>query len=536
MVKTILTTSRGNSGSTGIPSGTPTYYRVGNATLLDNLTIARAEVIWRTPGVFSKLYVRIVANTRTAISTIHLRVNGVNVTNTVDIPAGFVGVIEDTTHSDTIANGDTVVYRVVTGAGGSLTIALISIIFDATTDCVSKQVNHGYAPATASITHYANISGRFSGVTTVEGNTEATVKKPGVAKNLFFYVSSNPRTTPTTFTLRKNRTDTAITITVPAGEFGIYEDTTNSISYAVNDEINWKITTGAGTELLQMWSLTIDYITPQEGFINATAVGASGDITLGPGVTEYYVVGGGMIEGTTTEADAAITARDAFTLSNLTVYARANTITAASTVTLMKNGSPTAMTLSIDSTAAGFFSDSTNPVTFEAGDTMSYKVVTGGTGTTLTISQMAVWSGLVVAPVIGSGGGSQGRSPLYRQVRRREPDIAIAIVRVRVPLEYEVEKLSVQVKGPLLVPQNQKPLIKYASAVLSVIERILPLPIRPTPIAEQKIVRVSIPLTYEVTNLQLKAACSYQVERLFTQKEQHKIVATSINFLLSDLI
>ena len=136
--------------------------------------------------------------------------------------------------------------------------------------------------------------------------------------------------------------------------------------------------------------------------------------------------------------------------------------------------------------------------------------------------------------VTGSGGGSQGRSPLYR-TRRLEPEIAIAIVRVRIPLEYEVEKLSVQVKGPLLVPQ--KPLIKYASAVLSVIERILPLPIKPTPPApEIKIVRVSIPLTYEVTNLQLKAACSYQVERLFTQEEQHKIVATSINFLLSDLI
>ena len=98
-----------------------------------------------------------------------------------------------------------------------------------------------------------------------------------------------------------------------------------------------------------------------------------------------------------------------------------------------------------------------------------------------------------------------------------------------------MEKLSVQVKGPLLVPQ--KPLIKYASAVLSVIEHILPLPIKPTPPPPvQKIVRVSIPLTYEVTNLQLKPPALIKSTDYSPKKSKHKIVATSINFLLSDFI
>jgi hypothetical protein len=534
LAKTILTTSRGNSGSTGIlPAGTTNYYRVGNAALAENITQNRCEITWHTPGVLSRLYVKVLANSTTANSTVNLRVNGVNATSTVTIGAGVTGVVEDTGHSDTIADGDEVVYRCVTGAGGSITYALISMVFAPTTaaDCVSKQVNHGYSPAAASATQFANVSGRLSGITSSEVNTESSVKKAGIAKNAFMFISGNARTTTTTWTLRKNRADTALVMTVAAGATGIFENTTTSVPYSADDEMDWKLTTGAGTEILTFFSLSIDYITTDGyGFVNASSVGASGDITLAPGVTEYYVVGGAMIEATTIEAEAAITAREAFTLSGLTVNARANTITAPSTVTLMKNGSPTAITLTIDSSAAGFFSsDPVNAVEFAATDTMSYKVVTGATGTLLTISQMALWTLPTTVPLIVSGGGSQGRPPLYREVRSRE--VSIAIVRVRIPLEYEVEKLSIQVPLHYTI-QIQRPIVRFASAVLTPIARILPLPIRPTPEPPQiKIVRLSIPLSYEVTNLQLKAACSYEVERLFTQKEQQKIVAASINFL-----
>ena len=339
----------------------------------------------------------------TGSSTIHLRVNGVNVTNTVTITAGFVGVIEDTTHTDTIADGDKLVYRVVIGAGGSLTIALISIIFDATTDCISKQVSHSYAPNESSLSRYVNISGRYSGVTNLESNVDARVKKAGIAKNAFLFVSSNPRTTPTTFTLRKNGIDTAIVLTAAPGVTNtIYEDTSNSVSYAVDDTISWEVTTGTGTETLQTWTLSIDYIsTVGHGFINGTSgcpSGATADLTLDPSVTEYYVVGGAMIEGVITEADAAIKARDSFTLFNLTVKAKANTLTAPSTLTLMKNGSPTAMSVTIGSGAAGFFSDTTNFVSYAAGDTMSYKMVTGSTGTMLTVGQIAVWTDILPHP------------------------------------------------------------------------------------------------------------------------------------------
>ena len=194
-------------------------------------------------------------------------------------------------------------------------------------------------------------------------------------------------------------------------------------------------------------------------------------------------------------------------LSELVIHILTNTLTADSIVKVRKNGVDTSMSAIITGGTTGYVYDSTNTETFTDTDDISFMITAGATGTSLLLRSITVSFSETIAPVILTGGGSQGRSPLYR-TRRREPEIAIAIVRVRIPLEYEVEKLSVQVL--LVLPAPKKRLIKYASAILEPIARILPLPIKPTPAAQPKIVRVSIPLTYEVTNLQLKAACSYR--------------------------
>jgi hypothetical protein len=402
MTKTILTTSRANSGSTGVvTSGTNLHYRVGNACLQENITQIRCEITWREPGVFSKLYVRVIANTTTGDSTVFLRVNSVTVNNIVTISAGFVGVVEDTTHTDTVAAGDEVVYRVVPGAGGAITIGIISIIFDPTDTsiCSTKQVQHGYAPVASSATQYANISGRLSGITSVEANTEATIRKAGILKNAFMYVSGNARTTTTTWTLRKNRTDTAIVLSYSGGEIGMKEDTTNTVSVAVDDQVDWKVTTGSGTETLSFFSLSLDYVTTTgDGFINCNNVGASGDITVSPSVTEYYVVGGGTIEATTTEADAKLKTRQRFMLSGLTVNARTNTITADSTLRLRKNGANANQFVTIGNAATGVFTSTESDI-FEATDEMDFQLITGGTGTTLTIQQIGIYANPVNKPI-----------------------------------------------------------------------------------------------------------------------------------------
>jgi hypothetical protein len=535
MVKTILSAARGNSGSGTVAAGATGYFWPGTSSMQTSPTETSREVTWRTPGTISKLYFRIVVNSSTAPSTLRLRKNGADSGMGQSIPAGTTGFFEDTVNTVTVSAGDKLAYQLICGAGGAISCSLISVIFDASTNCVNRLVCEGYGVNTASVTHFLPIVGDRSGTTAVEANTENIIKISGIIKNAFLNVATNARTTNTIYTLRKNGVDTAITFTYGNLETGIKEDTTNLVSVVPNDKLAWSITTGAGTQTSTFQTIALDFeTTTGESWISAGSAGASADTVVLEPVTTTYAIGGGMFPSTT-ESQHQMKAREAFTFKNLIVYVAINTIDAACTFSLRKNG-VNAMSVTIGPNATGYLANTSDTVVVAEGDLINYRIVTPDVvGTqSMTIRQMSITS---VAPeviqVSGVGGGSQGRSPLYR-TRRREPEIAIAIVRVRIPLEYEVEKLSVQIALPYtFVPE--KKLIKYASAILTPLARILPLPIRPTPPPVQiKIVRLSIPLSYEVTNLQLKAACSYQVDRLFTQEEQHKIVATSINFLLSD--
>ena len=521
------TTVAGSNGYMWVGTGHTVWAVAGQET--------RRQIATRSPGTYAKLFARISANSTNGNVTLRSRKNGANGNISVTIPAGFTGPIEDAINSDAVIAGDLYCLQyVATGTTGTLTFSIISLVFDAATNCISRLVAEGYSLVNPSVTHFLPISGDRSGVTTSEAACQNQVKKPGIAKNLYMFIPTNTRTTNTTYTLRKNGADTGLTVTVGPGVVNALEDTTHSIPVAADDKLNWAVTSGTGTEALAFAFISFEFETTTEHFIiTAGCVGATADLVVNANVTHYMTIGGGLTSYVA-EADTKLKLRERCTLSDLLIYVPINTVTAASTYRTRINGANGNQIITIPASATGYFV-STGSDIVNADDDVNLQLITGATGTSMTIRQVAITSALTAAAevVIGTGGGSQGRPPQYRQVRERE--IKIAIVRVRIPLEYEVEKLSVQV--PLHYTfKRERPIVKYASAILTPIARILPLPTRPTPAAERKIVRVSIPISYEVTGLQVKAGCSYQVDRLFTQKEQNKIVATSINFLLMDFV
>ena len=395
MVKTLLTNSRGNFGSTGITTaGATQYWKVATCALVANAAEANQQLPFRSTGVISKLYVRVIANATSASSSITLRKNGIATAMTVTIGAAATGVFEDSTNTVTVAAGDKLAFQSVSGGTGTFTMALISVIFDADTNCVSKFAGYGYSHTAASVTNYLSISGSRSVAATIEVNTQNTVKKAGTLKNAYIYVPTNGRTTDTIMRLRQNGASTIITFTIPASTTGLFEDTTNTVSCAVDDEINWEIVSGTGTGTLVPGNFAVDYETTNNGFITSGCVGGSSDITLSPSVTEYYVVGGANIEATTTEAEAQQTARNPFTLSNLTVSVRTNTLTGATptTVKLRINGADSTQVVSIASAATGFLVDTTHTDIVGPTDTIDFQVITGTAGTNIIITQIAVWS------------------------------------------------------------------------------------------------------------------------------------------------
>lgn len=499
----------------------------------------RVQQVIRTPGIFSKAYVRITANSVAATSTFQSRKNTADGNISIPIGSNATGAFEDVINTDTVAAADKYTMRSTPGAAtGTITCQLISFLFEQNTNDTDTITRLGCAVATttstASTTYYVGLSGSLS-FQTVEADCKTRIRKDMVAKNLCFRVTAQ-RNETIAVKSRKNGADGNISMAIGSGATGFIEETTNSDILAPGDDYNLTFATGAGAGSFTVQNTQLDYISTQPNYDSPQIAQVIAGFSLTQNVTYRWGLSG-TINGATAESSFQMLCREPWTFSELTTHASANTVNANSLLTFRKNGANANQNVTIGPLATGYFTDNVNMDTTTATDLVNYQMAVGATtAATLTVRTTSVSAASVieVLPVIGSGGGSQGRSPLYR-TRRREPEIAIAIVRVRIPLQYEVEKLSVQVKLPLLVPERR--LIKYASAILTPIARILALPVKPTPPPPvQKILRVSVPLTCEVTNLQLKAACSYQVDRLFTQKEQHKIVATSINFLLSDLI
>jgi hypothetical protein len=519
-------------------ANTTTYWWI-NGRGVTSATEDRIQQIIRTPGVFSKAFVRLTPNTINAISTFQSRKNASDGNISIAIGANATGTFEDTLNTDTLAAGDKYTLRFTPGAAtGTLTPQILSLVFEQNANSTDTVTRTGCAVAvattTASTTYFLGLAGTTS-FQTVESECKTRIRKNLVAKNLCFRVTSQ-RNETIIVKSRKNGADGNISMAIGPGATGFLEETTNSDTLVPGDDYNLTFATGGGTGTFTLQTTQMDYVSTQPQYDSILIAQVAAGFTLTQNVTYRWGLSG-AINGTTLESNAQIKCRHAWRFSELTIHVAANTVNANSVFSFRKNAANGNQFVNIGALATGYFTDSINIDTTTDTDLVNYQMSVGATtAATLTVRSASVSATSVIEiPVeIGSGGGSQGRSPLYRTRRRREPEIAIAVVRVRIPLEYEVEKLSVQVPLPYrFVPE--KKLMKYASAILTPLARILPLPMKPTPLPPvQKIVRVSIPLTYEVTNLQLKAACSYQVDRLFTQEQQHKIVATSINFLLSD--
>ena len=91
------------------------------------------------------------------------------------------------------------------------------------------------------------------------------------------------------------------------------------------------------------------------------------------------------------ETNALVTVNNAFKFSQLTSNVTSNSITGNSTGNLRKNAGNAGPTLSIGANATGIFNDNTDRYTAAATDTMNYQIVTGSTGTSISISFIEVY-------------------------------------------------------------------------------------------------------------------------------------------------
>jgi hypothetical protein len=379
--------------------GTPTA-TTANLTQYWQLSISRngqpnntesvRQVTYRTPGTISKLYIRITANSTVTNSTLTVRKNAIDTAMTLTIPASTSGVFEDTTNTVTVAAADKLNYKTITGNPGTMTVSIISCIFSATNDAVSRLTAGNFTTlyTANSTTAYAQLVGQVAPGTLVESTAQTQIPKNGVIKNLAVQIFSNVRTSDSTVRIRLNAADSSISTTITALSTGMFEDTTNTLNVLAGDLVNFSITTGTGAgESLSTQIMSIDYIsTAAQGMLS---VGQAQALVQLANETNYIQVAGNLVAGTV-ESEKRLKARETFAFSGLTISVTANTVTAASTLKLRKNGADGNMLVTIPTSATGFFVDNTNTDIIDAADDVNYSLSTGATGTSMVIRHIAV--------------------------------------------------------------------------------------------------------------------------------------------------
>lgn len=227
----------------------------------------------------------------------------------------------------------------------------------------------------ANLTRFAPIGGATTAITT-ETASQITYESAGVLSNLFIFVATNTVSAASTFRTRKNIANGAQSTSITASTTGIFEDNANTDSVVAGDEVNYSLVTGAtGTSMTISQMATLFTATTNTTKKHASVV-AGGSFSTAS-TTVFVPTAGVHITPATTEANVQYKSRIAGTINNFFVHISSNARTATTTVFSRKNTANGNLTVSIGSTATGFFEDLTHSDTIATGDLINRAFTTG---------------------------------------------------------------------------------------------------------------------------------------------------------------
>ena len=328
---------------------------------------------------FSKLYVRVTTNSKTLSNlTIKFRNNGADGNLSISIPFGVTGTYSDIVNTDTVtaANNFCLVYRYGATGTGTLTSSGVSIVADYTGTETITIFQNGSTTALTTGTLYQSVAG-YGTNTTTESQMQLKIPKAGTLKNPVVRITSNTRTTASTFTLRKNGVDTAMVVTIPIATSGTFKDTTNFISIAADDLVCYKVIV-SGTGAITPITTHIEYETSSDSFITTTEMTISYSYTANTAATYYAYLGGTSVQ-TLSEANSKIDFNlTGYNANNMRLYILTNARAVISTVTLRKNGADTNLIISLPASTTGHFSHTMSSVFITDLDDLNLKVYSPG--------------------------------------------------------------------------------------------------------------------------------------------------------------
>ena len=216
-----------------------------NGRLNLNATESSTQYRTRTPDTtFSNLRTFVTNNGISDASTLIFKDGGAPAgegNQIVTVTASTTGEFEDTTNNDQPDTNELINYEFATGMGshtdGNLTVTLITCIGD---DANMLQVCGGLLFSLgAGNTRFNSFGTDIFAAATTEVSTAVKQRNPYDLSNMFIRVLSNAADGATTVAARKNGVNSALSISIPSSTNGEFENTSDVVSLATNDEANW---------------------------------------------------------------------------------------------------------------------------------------------------------------------------------------------------------------------------------------------------------------------------------------------------------
>lgn len=286
---------------------------------------------------------------------------------------GSVGTISaNTADTVSIAAGDRVAVVGAKTGGGTMSGGNRMILVAPGVNAVSPLVATSAGTVNDSSTRLLAISGNFT-VVTYSVDAYMRVRSPGNWRGLFAYVSANSGSGSVTFRGSRNNADTALAITIGAGETGHFWDNGNVVAVADGDNLLYSKTgtTGANVTVTTLGSTIVNESRKQQysGYASRSwsfsLINAGGYFGL-PGHDYGTSIGASFLS--TYERTIGYPAR----ISRLQV-GTFNGLGVAVTTTMLVNGSPSALSTTVASGAVSRLTeDVVDEVTVAAGDKIAF--------------------------------------------------------------------------------------------------------------------------------------------------------------------
>lgn len=236
-----------STSSTTISTASATRYGPPNGLCtISNSTEANVKYRCSFGFTLNNLYVYVATNSRTTDTTFGTRKNGGAGTQSVLYSSGQTGSKQDTSNADTFAEGDDLNYYVTTGTGtGILSIIQVSTCYSTTSNSFQLTAGRDTKSVSFNTTLYCPISGNINNTPATEDLIQSYPSFNFVLCKMYMYSSANTiATSPTVITVRRNSSNSSITISYNAGQTGLKSDLTNSFDVIAGvDKINFSVVT-----------------------------------------------------------------------------------------------------------------------------------------------------------------------------------------------------------------------------------------------------------------------------------------------------